>query len=79
MTFAQALREVLEARARGLHVVTSLRGSTMHGVLCDAFMLHGGFVAIDGELYEIVTMAPDVAREDAYAWTTKRARYAGSA
>lgn len=59
--------------------VVSLVGSDMHGVLCDAFMRHGGFVAIDGALYEIVTMAPCEVREGACVWTTRRASYLGAA
>lgn len=59
--------------------VTSLRGTTLHGVMCDAFMAHGGFVAISGVLYEIVTVAPCAVREGAFVWRTRRVAYAGAA
>jgi hypothetical protein len=60
-------------------IVTSLRDTTLHGVMCDAFMKHGGFVAIDGALYEILTMTPCEVREGACVWTTRRAAYKGAA
>lgn len=55
------------------------RGSTLHALLCDAFMDHAGYVAIDGALYEILTVNIDAHKADAFAWTARRARYAGAA
>lgn len=59
--------------------VVALHGGDLHNVMCDAFLLHGGFVAIDGALFEILAVAPDETRADAFVWTTRRARYAGAA
>jgi hypothetical protein len=60
-------------------IVTSLGGSTLHGVLCDAFMSQAGFVPFEGVLYEILTMTPCTVRAGAFVWVTRRARYAGAA
>lgn len=59
--------------------VVALHGGDLHNVMCDAFLLHGGFVAIGGALYEIITVEFDPCVESAFVWTTRRARYAGAA
>ena len=59
--------------------VVALHGGTLHDVMCDAFLLHGGYVALDGALYEILTVEFDPCVADAFTWTTRRARYAGAA
>ena len=63
----------------GLLAVHVTRGSTWHALLCDAFLLHGGYVAIDGYLFEILTVDPDTYQADAFTWTARRATYAGRA
>ena len=59
--------------------ITSLRGSDMHNMLVDAFLDTYGFVAINGELWELLCADFDEARADAFRWKARRAKYAGAA
>lgn len=59
--------------------ITSIRGSTMHDILIDAFLGAAGYVAINGELYELLGATFDEGRDDAFRWTARRAKYAGVA
>lgn len=31
-------------------------GSPLHGALCDAFLLEGGWTVVDGDFYEVLSM-----------------------
>jgi hypothetical protein len=55
------------------------RGSTAHGLFCDAFLDHAGYVAINGELYELLSVDVDEHRENAFVWKARRVCYAGRA
>jgi len=48
-------------------------------MLVDAFLDTYGFVAINGELWELLCADFDEARADAFRWKARRAKYAGAA
>jgi hypothetical protein len=51
----------------------------MHNMLVDAFLDTYGFVAINGELWELLCADFDEVRADAFRWKARRAKYAGVA
>ena len=57
-------------------VVHSERGTPLHDELIDAFLHAGGFVRVDGQWHEILTMVPE---DSGLAWILTPARFVGAA
>jgi hypothetical protein len=54
------------------------RDTDLHDLFCDAFLDWGGYLTIDGTLYELLG-ATHVEDADAFAWWARPATYAGTA
>ncbi len=60
-------------------VLYSRPGTDLHASLCDAFMAHAGWVAIEEAFYEIVTMTAGWGPAAKYTRWTLRAAAVGRA